>query len=84
MNLGGFGPEAKEAMFQKILARLEEMSTWRERRDAVIEEYLQAAGGNVAVAIQLIDNTIDGLPLPSDGVDLLALLEAKEQLQAQK
>ena len=59
------------------------MSTWRERRDAVTEEYLQRADGNVTVAIQLIDNAIDGLPLPSDGVDLLAFLEVREQLQSQ-
>ena len=60
------------------------MSDWRARRDAVIEEYLQRADGNVTVAIQLIDDAIKDLPLPSDGEDLLTLLEAKRKLQSQK
>ena len=61
------------------------MSTWRERCDAAIADYLQRANGDVTMAIQLINNAIHELPLPSNGEeDLLTLLEARERLQTQK
>ena len=68
----------------EVLTELKQIRTWRERRDAVIEEYLQRAGGDVTVAIELIDSATKNLPRPSDGADLLTLLEAIEQLQAKK
>ena len=60
------------------------MSTWRKRRDAVVEEYLQRANGDVNVAIRLITDAIRELATSSDGERLLTLLEAQERLQKQK
>ena len=54
------------------------MSTWIERRDALVNEYLQRAGGNGAGALQMINEAIQTAP---DGEALLSLLEARDKLQ---
>lgn len=57
------------------------MSTWRERRTAIIEEYLRRANGDVDVAIQLLTDAMWELPTPTSGEDMLDLLNAREWLR---
>ena len=54
---------------------------WKERRDAVIEEYLQRANGDVDVAIQLIEDARRALSFPCDLVHVVILLEAQLWLE---
>lgn len=57
------------------------MSTWRERRTAIIEEYLRRANGDVDVAIQLLTDAMWELPTPTSSEDMLDLLNAREWLR---
>ena len=60
------------------------MSTWRERRKTIAEEYLQRANGEVDLAIQLLTAAIRDLPVPADGENMLDHLYARAWLKEHK
>ena len=57
------------------------MSNWRERRDALVKEYLQRNGGNVRETIRDLKEAYATLSTSAGPSETLAYLEARNELE---
>lgn len=57
------------------------MNNWRERRDALVEEYLQRNNGDIVAAIQELKQAYNAIPVPVEASKLLDYLNAIDELE---